>query len=118
MVSAHGGETDLLEGSHLNKPRYRKQILAKEDGFIGEIDTLRLGHAVVQLGGGRIKKNDKIDYSTGIRFHKKIGEFVEKGEPLLEYFCSNPIRFRLGEILFKNIFSIQKEKPSIPLLIH
>ena len=118
MVSAHGGGTDKLECYDLHKPKYRKTIIAKENGCIGEIDTLRLGHAVVQLGGGRIKKNDKIDYSTGIRFHKKIGEFVEKGEPLLEYFCSNPIRFRLGENLFKNIFTIQKEKPSIPLLIH
>ena len=68
------------------------------------MDTLQLGQTVVQLGGGRIQKNDKIDFSTGIRFHKKIGEFVEKGAPLLEYFCSDPIKFELGENLLKNIW--------------
>ena len=118
MIIAHGGETEILGTPQLHKPKFRKEIFAKEDGFIGEMDTLQLGQAVVQLGGGRIQKNDKIDCSTGIRFHKKIGEFVEKGASLLEYFCSNPIKFESGENLLKNIFTIQTQKPNIPPLFY
>ena len=118
MIIAHGGETEMLGTPQLHKPKFRKEIFAKEDGFIGEMDTLQLGQAVVQLGGGRIYKNDKIDYSTGILFHKKIGEFIGKGEPLLEYFCSNSIKFKSGENLFKNIFTIQPNKPNIPNLFY
>jgi thymidine phosphorylase len=118
MIIAHGGETEMLGTPQLHKPKFRKEIFAKEDGFIGEIDTLQLGQAVVQLGGGRIHKNDKIDYSTGILFHKKIGEFIGKGEPILEYFCSNSIKFESGENLLKNIFTIQTQKPNIPPLFY
>jgi len=118
MVFAHGGNLDGLNNPRLHKPKFRKEIFAKEDGFIGKMDTLQLGQAVVQLGGGRIHKNDKIDYSTGILFHKKIGEFIGKGEPLLEYFCSNSIKFKSGENLLKNIFTIQTQKPNIPPLFY
>ena len=118
MVFAHGGNLDRLNNPRLHKPKFRKEIFAKEDGFIGKMDTLQLGQAVVQLGGGRIHKNDKIDYSAGILFHKKIGEFIGKGEPLLEYFCSNSIKFKSGENLLKNIFTIQNQKPNIPPLFY
>jgi len=118
MIIAHGAEIEILGTSHLHQPKFRKEIFSEEDGFIGEMDTLKLGQAVVQLGGGRIKKNDKIDYSAGVLFHKKIGKFVKKGEPLLEYFCSNTVKFKLGKKILKNIFTIQKEKPNIPSLFY
>jgi len=118
MIIAHGGETEMLCTPQLHEPEFRKEIFAKEDGFIVEMDTLQLGQTVVQLGGGRMMKNDKIDYSTGILFHKKIGEFVYKGESLLEYFCSNPNKFQLGENLLKNIYTIQNEEPNIPSLFY
>ena len=82
------------------------------------MNTLQLGQAVVQMGGGRIHKGDEIDNSTGILFHKKIGEFVEKGKPILEYFCSNQSKFEKGENLLKNIFAIQPNKPNIPNLFY
>jgi pyrimidine-nucleoside phosphorylase len=118
MVIAHGGETEMFGTPQLHEPEFRKEIFAKEDGFIVEMDTLQLGQAVVQLGGGRIQKNDKIDYSTGILFHRKIGEFIEKGTPFLEYFCSDPVKFKSGGNLLKNIFTIQTQKPNIPPLFY
>ena len=34
------------------------------------------------LGGGRETKEDRIDHAVGLEFHKRIGDRVEKGEPL------------------------------------
>ena len=34
------------------------------------------------LGGGREKKEDSIDHAVGLEFHKRIGDRIEKGEPL------------------------------------
>ena len=118
MVIAHGGGAEMFGTPQLHEPEFRKEIFAKEDGLIVEMDTLQLGQAVVQLGGGRIQKNDKIDYSTGILFHRKIGEFIEKGTPFLEYFCSDPVKFKSGGNLLKNIFTIQTQKPNIPPLFY
>lgn len=36
------------------------------------------------LGAGRIRKEDTIDASAGIILHKKVGDFVAKGEVLAE----------------------------------
>jgi len=118
MVFAHGGNLDGLNNPRLHKPKFRKEIFAKEDGFIGKMDTLQLGQAVVQLGGGRIQKNDKIDYSTGIRFHKKIGDSVNKGEPLMEIFCSDSERLKMGSKKVKGIIQIRGDKTiNYPLIL-
>ena len=118
MIIAHGGETEMLGTPQLHKPKFRKEIFAKEDGFIGKMDTLQLGQAVVQLGGGRIQKNDKIDYSTGIRFHKKIGDSVNKGEPLMEIFCSDSERLKMGSKKVKGIIQIRGDKTiNYPLIL-
>ena len=118
MVFAHGGNLDGLNNPRFHKPKFRKEIFAKEDGFIGEMDTLQLGQAVVQLGGGRIQKNDKIDYSTGIRFHKKIGDSVNKGEPLMEIFCSDSERLKMGSKKVKGIIQIRGDKTiNYPLIL-
>jgi pyrimidine-nucleoside phosphorylase len=36
----------------------------------------------VALGAGRAKKGDPIDLAVGILVHHKVGEELEKGEPL------------------------------------
>ena len=41
-----------------------------------------LASPCVVLGGGREKKEDKIDPAVGLEFHKRIGDAVERGEPL------------------------------------
>ena len=42
----------------------------------------QFGIALAMLGGGRETKEDRIDHAVGLEFHKRIGERVEKGEPL------------------------------------
>ena len=64
------------------------KVFAKKDGYLYFIDTLSIGMAVVNLGGGRLRKEDNLDPTVGIFFHKKIGNKVYKGEPIIEYFCS------------------------------
>ena len=118
MVFAHGGNLEGLNNPYLHKPKFKKEILAQEEGFVTQMNTLHLGQAVVQMGGGRIQKGDEIDNSTGIRFHKKIGVMVKKEEPILEYFCSNSSKFEKGGNLLKNIFTIQPNKSKIPNLLY
>jgi pyrimidine-nucleoside phosphorylase len=35
------------------------------------------------LGGGREKKEDRIDHGVGLEFHKRIGDRVEKNEKMV-----------------------------------
>ena len=59
-----------------------KKVKAKSDGVLEKIDALELGKLSVSLGAGRVKKEDKIDYSVGIKLNKVIGDFVKKGDVL------------------------------------
>ena len=75
------------------------------------MDTLRLGLAIVQLGGGRLQKREKLDPTAGIIFYKKTGDFVNKGESFLEYFCSNKDKIERCKLYFKEIIHINSNKP-------
>ncbi len=108
MVDAHGGAFESIADSSIHAPKYKKIIIAKDDGFITHLNTLELGKAVVQLGGGRLAIGDKLDYSTGIQFYKKIGQTVSKGETLAEVFCSNIGKLEIGYSMACNAYRIEK----------
>ncbi len=57
-------------------------VLSPADGFIADIDGEKLGYLIIELGGGRKRKEDVIDHGVGLRFFKKIGDKVSKGEPI------------------------------------
>jgi thymidine phosphorylase len=46
------------------------------------VDTFGLGEVVVSIGGGRRAKEDAIDPSVGLETMRRIGDRVERGEPL------------------------------------
>lgn len=58
------------------------------DGTVKELKAEEVGKLSVFLGGGRIKKEDKIDSSVGIVLNKKIGDKIEKGD-IVAYIHSN-----------------------------
>jgi pyrimidine-nucleoside phosphorylase len=43
-----------------------------------------IGEAVVQLGGGRAKKEDKIDHAVGVEVLHKVGDYIEKSQKLFK----------------------------------
>src|SRR5690606_4202006 len=69
MVKAQGGD--------FAAPRLRAPstvVTATRAGWIQQIDTHELGNLIVELGGGRRRKEDAIDHSVGIEMHVKLGE--------------------------------------------
>ncbi len=62
-------------------------IEAGRPGYIGTIDTEALGHAIVDLGGGRRQRGDVIDHSTGIKMLVRIGDRVDEHQPLVRVYA-------------------------------
>jgi thymidine phosphorylase len=50
--------------------------------IVESIDTRALGILLIEMGAGRRKKEDVIDHKVGLLEIKKIGEVVEKEEPV------------------------------------
>ena len=93
MVHGLGGPSDLLEkpDSHLAKAPVLLQVKSSAGGFVARMDTRELGLAVVVLGGGRRRVEDKIDHSVGIVFQVALGDKIEPGQTLAVIHAADPV---------------------------
>jgi len=84
MVSGLGGPTDFIENYACYLPMAKNQmsVIAKEDGHVSAIHTRDIGMTVVELGGGRMRADQSIDYSVGITDIAELGQKVSKGDTL------------------------------------
>ncbi len=84
MVTAQGGPADFTERwpDRLPSAAVIREVPSPLDGFVTAIDGEALGHAVVHLGGGRLKGGDKLNLSVGLSDLAGLGEEVQKGVPL------------------------------------
>ena len=62
--------------------RFVDELTSAISGTVQEIDALSVGLAATALGAGRTKVDGEIDPKAGIILMKKVGERVERGEPL------------------------------------
>ena len=62
--------------------RSRYDVPRAAAGFVTEIDAEAIGLAAVALGAGRARVEDRVDPAVGIVVAKKLGDRVERGEPL------------------------------------
>jgi thymidine phosphorylase len=68
MVSLLGGPNDFMEHSskYLKAAPITRPVYGDTEGTVSAIATRQLGLAVIELGGGRLRANDKIDHSVGL----------------------------------------------------
>jgi thymidine phosphorylase len=84
MVALQGGPEDLLErvDEYLPSAPVRRPVLAGRSGYVDRIATREIGFAVVRLGGGRRRVEDKIDARVGLSGLCSIGDRLERDTPL------------------------------------
>lgn len=80
-IELQGGDPKICDSS---KKVWQKcdefPVYALQNGFIKEIDTKTIGNSICELGGGRTKIDDLIDFNVGYKCIKKIGDEVKVGE--------------------------------------
>jgi thymidine phosphorylase len=79
MLEAQGGSRERPPVAH--PPRL--EVWAPAPGWVGGIDALACGLAVIELGGGRSGKEDRIDHGVGLTIEAGVGALIEKGQPLV-----------------------------------
>jgi pyrimidine-nucleoside phosphorylase len=80
-IAAQGGDAGVVEDySLLPQPRTTIEVKAPQSGVIKHIDTYAAGMFTVDLGAGRKKADDVIDYAAGVMFDRKTGDEVKAGE--------------------------------------
>ena len=120
MVAALGGPTDFVERypDRLPAAPVLFDVTAEADGFIAKIDGEALGHAVVHLGGGRLRGGDRINPSVGLSEIMPIGEPVEAGETIVRIHAANPGDAEKAREVVLAAIRITPDEPDEPPLIH
>jgi len=118
-ISAQGGNVAYLDDpQRLPTASCIEEIAAPRSGYVAALDAREVGMASMLLGGGRATKREDIDHAVGVVLHRKIGDYVEEGQPLLTIHASNcaKVAGARQRLLASYRWSDEPVKP--PLLIH
>jgi pyrimidine-nucleoside phosphorylase len=118
-IRLQGGDERVLDDLRLlPQARSRIEVASPTTGFITATNCEQLGTALATLGGGREKKEDAIDHAVGLEFHKRIGDRVEKGEPLATIHYNSGATLAEAQSLIAAGYEIGEAAPGEkPLLI-
>lgn len=109
MVRAQGGDPDAK--LHVAPA---SEICSDRAGFVSQIDTEALGLAIISLGGGRKVMGDPIDHSVGLEMLVRIGDRVERGQPLVRVFSKSPESVKSQVV---NAIQISEASEPLPLIV-
>jgi pyrimidine-nucleoside phosphorylase len=83
LVEAQSGDARVVDDlSRLPTTPVQQQVSAAESGQVAAIDALEIALAAKSLGAGRDRKDAAIDLAVGIVLQKKVGDAVQRGEPV------------------------------------
>jgi pyrimidine-nucleoside phosphorylase len=86
MVAAQGGDPRVVDDPWGVLPRAPVvlPIVAEASGTLASVEAEEIGRASVDLGAGRRRKGEPVDPAVGIVFRPKIGDRIDRGEPVGE----------------------------------
>ena len=116
IITAQGVESETLGklDGILAPPKSAGVLRADRTGYVSKVNAHALGTLLIKMGAGRKVLSDKIDHKPGLRFLKKRGDKVEKGEALLEAYASKELE--LPQI--SEIYTITDEEVKLPPYIN
>jgi pyrimidine-nucleoside phosphorylase len=118
-IRVQGGDDLIVEKPQLlPRAHSHADVLSSASGFISATNCEQLGTALATLGGGREKKEDAIDHAVGLEFHKRIGDRIKKGEPLVTIHYNSDAKLAEAQSLITESYEIGEVAPSksLPLI--
>jgi thymidine phosphorylase len=112
MVRAQGGD--------LEAPRARAAetaVTADRAGFVEAIDTEGLGWAVIEMGGGRKRLEDRVDPAVGLEMTVRLGDEVRAGDRIARLFAHEKSRESAGRLVAAAVRIGEKAPAKRPLIV-
>jgi len=104
-----------LQSGKLAELKLSKQSLiikAKESGFVSTMNVEKIGVAGILLRAGRRVSSDVIHPTSGIEFHKKLGDAVSVGDSIYTIRGDEPSLFSAAESILQESFVVSSEEPA------
>ena len=104
MVEAQGGDASTLEKMReIHRAPVIADVVSPVAGTLTKLDALEIGKLCVELGAGRAKAGDVVDFSVGVECLKKTGDQVAVGETVLRVHSRGVVDSRA---LFNRVASV------------
>ncbi|MBE7704620.1 MAG: thymidine phosphorylase [Cyanobacteria bacterium SIG29] len=119
IVKSQNGDDSIIEDyTKLPQASIKYEVKATKDGFVKNIDALKIAKACKNLGAGRDKKSDPIDYSAGIYLTQKYAEPVCEGETIAVLYTNKNEAIKDAEKLVLEAFEITDDEQPPKSLIY
>lgn len=90
FVEAQGGDAAAVyDTSLLPRASIMEEVYSDQDGYLTRMVCDEIGICTLLLGGGRETKESQIDLSVGLMLHKKVGDYVKKGDALAAIYAND-----------------------------
>lgn len=120
MVAAQGGPSGLLQNpqKYLSTAPIVRPVFPDTSGYVSAIQTRTVGHAVVALGGGRQRAEDRVDPSVGLSEIAGVGSRVDTVTPLALIHAASDAHWERAAELIKSGYVIRPEPGKRRPVIH
>lgn len=115
LVEAQGGT--LQQG--LAQAQHQHIVPALASGVVQSIQARAIGHCSMLLGAGRETKSSPVDLSAGVLLQKKVGDYLQAGEPMAVLHYNDAYARRVEEAVLElqQAYTIGAEKAEpVPLI--
>ena len=111
LVVAQGGNPAYVDDTSIFPvPAIVEPIISSEEGYVKGIKADDIGIAALVLGAGRETKESEIDLAVGIVLHKKIGDFVKKGEAIATVYANSAEKQKTSVKMVLDAYEIVQEE--------
>ena len=120
LIEAQGGNPGVVDDPAVLPQAGACELFeAPRRGFVARVEPRGIGRALVALGGGRTRPDDRVDPGVGFVITAKPGDWVERGEPVATIFARDEAGIATGRAALRAAIAIADEADHpLPLLSH
>ncbi len=108
LVAAHGGNpADLPRLAEIHQAPIIREVIASAGGIISKVDAGMVGQAALQLGAGRSKASDGVDFAVGFGRLVKCGEAIHAGQAVCRIHARTAVDFDMAEAMIEKAVEIR-----------
>lgn len=119
VIEAQGGNPAVVEDPAILAQAGAVEVYrAPRGGVVSGVEPRRIGRAILELGGGRVTMEDRIDHTVGFVITVKPGDRVRRGDPIASIFARDADGVVTGETALREAITIGEEGRLLPLITH
>jgi pyrimidine-nucleoside phosphorylase len=119
IIEAQGGNRVVVDDPAILPQAGAVEVYrAPRSGVVAGVEPRRIGRAILELGGGRVRIEDRIDPAVGFVLTVKPGDEVQSGDPIASVFARDDAGVTVGLAALGEAIVIGDEGRLTPLITH